>query len=132
MTNTPPRLGLIGTGTIAAAIVEGLALSGNEPILLSPRNADIAADLASRFSHVGVASDNQAVIDASDLVILAVRPPLADAVLGPLRFRPDHRLLSLIATSPISRVRESSAPPAHVFCQVTLPPLAPTERSPPP
>src|SRR3546814_4767767 len=92
MTNTPPRLGLIGTGTIAAAIVEGLALSGNEPILLSPRNADISAALARRISHVGVASVNQAVIDASDLVILAVRPQNADAGLGPLRFCPEPRL----------------------------------------
>src|SRR3546814_6581800 len=68
--STPARLGFIGTGTIAAAIVEGLALSGEEPILLSPRNADIAARLSDRFSHVGVANDNQAVLDQSDLVIL--------------------------------------------------------------
>src|SRR3546814_20031081 len=114
MTNTPPRLGLIGTGTIAAAIVEGLALSGNEPILLSPRNADIAADLASRFSHVGVASDNQAVIDDSDLVLLAVRPQIAYAVLGPLRFRPDPRILRLLAPVSLARVREWTAPPGPV------------------
>src|SRR3546814_16049020 len=110
MTNTPPRLGLIGTGTIAAAIVEGLALSGNEPILLSPRNADIAADLASRFSHVGVASDNQAVIDDRDLVILDVRPQTADAVPGTLRFRPDHRILALISTVALPPFRPGPGP----------------------
>src|SRR3546814_17844960 len=126
MTNTPPRLGRIGTGTIAAAFVEGLALSGNEPILLSPRNADIAADLASRFSHVSVASDNQAVIDDSDLVILAVRPQIADAVLGPLRFRPDHRILSMIATVSLARVREWTAPAVPVVRAVPLPPGAPS------
>src|SRR3546814_15545206 len=87
MTNTPPRLGLIGTGTIAAAIVEGLALSGNEPILLSPRNADIAADLASRFSHVGVASDNQAGIDDSDLVIRSEERPVGKEGVSTCRFR---------------------------------------------
>src|SRR3546814_12197537 len=126
MTNTPPRLGLIGTGTVAAAIVEGLAMSGNEPILLSPRNADSAADLASRFSHVGVASDNQAVIDDSDLVILAVRPQIADAVLGPLRFRPDHRILILIATVSLARLRAWPAPAVQVVRAGPLPPGAPS------
>src|SRR3546814_5110849 len=90
--STPARLGFIGTGTIAAAIVAGLALSGEEPILLSPRNADIAARLSARFSHVGVANDNQAVLDQTDLVILAVRPPIADSVLEDLKFGHDPRL----------------------------------------
>src|SRR3546814_1446192 len=95
--STPARLGFIGTGTIAAAIVEGLALSGEEPILLSPRNADIEARLSDRFSHVGVANDNQAVFDQSDPVLLAGRPQIAESVLEYLKFRPDHPISSLIA-----------------------------------
>jgi len=122
--STPARLGFIGTGTIAAAIVEGLALSGEEPILLSPRNADIAARLSDRFSHVGVANDNQAVLDQSDLVILAVRPQIADSVLEDLKFRPDHRILSLIATVSLARLREWTAPAATVVRAVPLPPVA--------
>src|SRR3546814_14762740 len=96
--STPARLGFIGTGTIAAAIVEGLALSGEEPILLSPRNADIAARLSDRFSHVGVANDNQAVLDQSHLVLLAVPPQTADSVPENLNFLPDHRTFIPIPT----------------------------------
>src|SRR3546814_14475518 len=85
--STPARLGFIGTGPIAAAIVEGLALSGEEPILLSPPNADIAARLSDRFSHVGVANDTQAVLDQSDLVTPAVPPQHAHQVHHTLKFR---------------------------------------------
>jgi pyrroline-5-carboxylate reductase len=119
-----PRLGFIGTGTIAVAIVEGLSASGAEAILLSPRNAEIAAGLAARFAHVDVATDNQAVLDNTDAVLLAVRPQVADAVLGPLRFRPDHRVISLIATVSLDRLRGWTAPAAKVVRAVPLPPVA--------
>jgi pyrroline-5-carboxylate reductase len=47
-------LGFVGTGTIAAAIVEGLCATPDAgPILVSPRNADTAADLAARFAKCG-------------------------------------------------------------------------------
>src|SRR3546814_11987369 len=60
--STPARLGFIGTGTIAAAIVEGLALSGAEPILLSTRNADIAARLSDPRSPFVEVNDNMGVL----------------------------------------------------------------------
>src|SRR5262245_4739042 len=92
------RLGFVGTGTIAAAIIEGLfAADGAHSITVSPRNAEVAADLAARFANVRIAPTNQAVLDASDVVFLAVRPQIADGVLRELRFRPDHHVISLIA-----------------------------------
>ena len=75
-------LGFIGTGTMAAAMVEGL---GGTDILVSPRGAAVAAGLARRFPGVRVAADNQAVIDGCDMVVLAVRPHVAEAVIRPLR-----------------------------------------------
>lgn len=117
-------IGFVGAGTIAAAMIEGLALSGNEPIIISPRNADIAADLAGRFPHVTIAADNQAVVDASDMVVLSVRPQIADEVLRPLAFRSDHHVLSLIATISLDYLREVTAPAATVTRAVPLPPVA--------
>lgn len=96
-------LGFIGTGTMAAAMVEGL---GGDDILLSPRGADIAADLASRFPGVTVASSNQAVVDGCDMVILSVRPQVAEAVVRALRFRPGQKVLSLIAATQIETLRD--------------------------
>lgn len=96
-------LGFIGTGTMAAAMVEGL---GGGDILLSPRGAEVAADLARRFPGVRVAADNQAVIDGSDMVVLAVRPQVAEAVIRPLRFRPGQTVVSVIAATQITSLRD--------------------------
>ena len=57
------RLGIIGVGAIAAAIVEGLMRTKHDAlVVLSPRGADRAAYLASRFPTVTVAPSNQAVV----------------------------------------------------------------------
>lgn len=94
------RLGFIGTGTITAHIVQGLKASGlaDWQVVLSPRSESVAATLAV-LPGVSVAADNQAVIDSSDAVVLAVRPQVAAEVLKPLRFHPDRPLISLIAAT---------------------------------
>ena len=71
-------LGFVGTGTIAAAMVEGL---GGKDVLLSPRGADMAASLAARFPGVRVATSNQAVVDGCETVVLSVRPQVAEEVI---------------------------------------------------
>src|SRR6185437_12714819 len=96
---TTMRIGFIGTGTITSAIVSGLNASDSTAFtfLLSPRNADVAASLASAFDNVTVAASNQAVLDGCDIIMLAVRPQVASDVLESLRFRPDHHVISLVA-----------------------------------
>ena len=55
------KLGFVGTGTITAAIVDGLAAAGTDlSIALSPRNTETAAALAAititrLFERVGTA-----------------------------------------------------------------------------
>ncbi|MEQ0561823.1 NAD(P)-binding domain-containing protein [Amycolatopsis sp. NEAU-NG30] len=47
---------------------------GEQPeVFLSPRSARTAAELAERHENVRVCESNQAVVDRSDLVIIAVR-----------------------------------------------------------
>jgi pyrroline-5-carboxylate reductase len=84
------KLGFVGTGAITAAIVTGLNSGFGEQhsIRLSPRNAKIAFDLATRFPGVSVAASNQDVLDSSDVVVLAVRLQVALSVVSELRFRP--------------------------------------------
>jgi pyrroline-5-carboxylate reductase len=102
-----PALGFIGTGTISAAILRGLKTSplAGWPALLSPRNTELASALAASLPGVTVASDNQAVIDGATMVILAVRPQVAEAVLRPLRIRVDQTVISLIAGLPIDTIK---------------------------
>ncbi|MDE3028119.1 MAG: NAD(P)-binding domain-containing protein, partial [Paracoccaceae bacterium] len=101
-------IGFIGTGTITAAIVRGLKASNprGRPVLLSPRNADLSAALAAQLAGVEVAASNQDVLDRTDLVVLAVRPQVAEVVLRGLRFAPDTPVISLIAGLDHDRLRD--------------------------
>jgi pyrroline-5-carboxylate reductase len=121
-----PRVGFIGVGTIAEALITGMCATGEQraTFLLSPRNADIAKRLAERFSSVEVAGDNQAVIDGSDIIFLAVRPQVAADVLGTLKFRQDQRIVSLIATFDVARLRTLVAPASTIARAAPLPPVA--------
>lgn len=118
-------LGFIGCGTITAAIVTGLKSCGHEEaIVVSPRNAAVAAGLARRFANVTVAATNQAVLDACDVAFLAVRPQILTAVMADLRFRPDHQVISLVALTSLAYLRTATAPAATVTRAVPMPMVA--------
>lgn len=120
------RLGFVGTGAITSAIVTGLNAAGigDDTILVSPRNAAIAAALAAKFPSVQVAASNQAVLDGSDIVMLAVRPQVAAEVLSKLTFRSDHHVISLMAIIPLEQVRALVAPASKVTRAIPLPLVA--------
>jgi pyrroline-5-carboxylate reductase len=120
------RLGFIGTGKITAAVVGGLCATGAPPpIVLSPRNSRTAAALAAAHPDaVRVAASNQEVVDASDILVLAVRPQQLEEVAGSLRFRPDQLILSFVATVPAARLRPLVAPASRLVRACPLPSLA--------
>ncbi len=131
------QLGFIGTGEITASIVTGLSSSGAKAhtIWLSPRNPVIARTLADRFEGTVVASSNQEVLDHSETIVIAVRPPVARTVLSELHFRADHQVISLVAALPLKSVSELVAPATRVTRAVPLPStarrLSPTAIHPP-
>ena len=119
------RMGFVGTGRIAEAIVTGLCTSAAPPeqVLLSPRNAAIAQRLAARFPLVRVAADNEAVVAGSEIVALSLRPAMAGEVLRPLAFRRGQRVLSLMALVPMAEVR-ALIDPAEAVRVLPLPTAA--------
>ncbi|HET7267040.1 MAG TPA: pyrroline-5-carboxylate reductase [Oleiagrimonas sp.] len=119
-------IGFIGTGALTAAIVSGLQTLAEGPasVMLSPRNAQIAAELAARFPDVRIAEDNQAVLDQCDTIVLAVRPQVADAVLPALRFRKDHHVITLIGILSREAVADMVAPAEHVTKALPMPMIA--------
>jgi pyrroline-5-carboxylate reductase len=120
------RIGFIGTGNIAAATVRGLCTAAPAPerVLISPRNAEKAAALAAEFSQVEIAADNQAVVDGSEWVVIAVRPPQVEPVVSPLRFRPDHKVISLAAAVSLATLQKLMAPSTRIVRAVPQPTVA--------
>ena len=120
------KLGFIGTGALTSAIVTGLkSHPGDSPsILLSPRNADIAAELAASYPDVTVAPDNQSVLDDCDIAMLAVRPQIAGDVLPVLEFRPEHVVISLMATISLEQVAAFAAPARRIVKALPMPMVA--------
>ena len=117
-------LGVIGVGAIGAAMVSGLSECAEPPsILLSPRNAVLASNLAARYPNVRVADSNQAVVDRSSVVLLCVRPADASQVLAALRFR-DQSVISVMAGVSISKLRELIGSAPSIARAIPLPSVA--------
>jgi pyrroline-5-carboxylate reductase len=118
--------GVIGVGAIGAAIVTGLCESVQDAprIVLSPRNADRAAELASRFPTVRVAASNQEVIDSSSVLLLCVRPQDARSVLAGLTFSSQQPVISMMAGISIAALRELIAPAQEIARAIPLPAVA--------
>lgn len=93
------KIGFIGTGTIAASMIDGLMASQLKitKIVISPRNAQLAERLAADYDKVTIAADNQAVIDATDHVFLCLRSQIAETVLKSLKFKKEQQVISVLA-----------------------------------
>lgn len=121
------KIGIVGTGFIAEAMVDGLLRDSVEGLsfVLSPRNCATASRLASRNpSSVSKATSNQEVVDASDVVILSVRPAIAKDVIGSLRFRAEHTVVSVIAAIQLSEMRRMVSPARKVVLAIPLPAMS--------
>lgn len=93
------RLGIIGTGVIAEALVIGLSTAPNPPdVIVSPRSEAISTRLAADYANVTRAESNQAVIDASDILLLAVRPTQVEETLAGLSIPARRLVVSLVAS----------------------------------
>jgi pyrroline-5-carboxylate reductase len=87
--------GIIGVGHLIQHVLPTL-VKADARFLLSVRNREIAEAMSRRFD-LEIVDSNQAIVDRSDLVILAVRPFHAVDAVRPLAFRNDHILLSFCA-----------------------------------
>jgi len=105
------RIGVIGTGTISSAVVESIAQDGHQ-ICVSERSAANSARLAAQYDCIS-AAPNQAVLDQTDTIFIALMPEVAAKILGTLRFHSGHRVISFMAGVSMD-VLSSITAPAHV------------------
>jgi len=116
------RLGFLGTGTIAEAVVRGLAPDGHQ-ITVSERSAVRAARLAAEFPNVSVAT-NQGVVAASEVLFLGLMAEDAPEVLRALRFQPDQRVVSFMAGLSLEEVGPLVAPARAEAVMLPFPGIA--------
>lgn len=119
-------VGFIGVGEIAKAMIEGLATAVARPlpIVLSPRGREHAEALSSRFDTVRIAESNGDVVDASDTVVLAVRPEQLSAALDGVRFRSSQVVVSALAGVDIAELRSIIGTDVPVIRSIPLPPVS--------
>lgn len=116
------RLGFLGTGEITTAMVRGLAGQGHR-ILVSPRNAAIAATLAAEIPEVTILHNDE-VVAGSDVLFLCLLARVAEDMLPSLPFHAGHTILSAMVDMPLARLRDLCAPATEIALTIPLPPIA--------
>lgn len=116
------RIGFLGTGEITAAMVRGLKGQGHR-ILVSPRNATVAATLAAELPEVTSAPNDQ-VVAGSDVVFLCLLARVAEQVLPNLPFRAGQTVISVMVDAPLAKLRQLCAPATDIVLTIPLPPIA--------
>ncbi len=118
------RVGFIGTGEIAAAMVHGLHLCGaDHQIMVSRRGAATAAQLAREYPSLTIA-ENAAIVAGSDIVFLCLLARDAAAALQGLPYRADQTIFSVMVDMPLSRLQTLCAPARDIHLTIPLPPIA--------
>ncbi|MGB3146291.1 MAG: NAD(P)-binding domain-containing protein [Paracoccaceae bacterium] len=116
------RIGVLGCGVIASAVVRGIALDGHQ-ITLSERSARHAQALAAEFPAITIAA-NQAVVDASEVIFLGLMADAAPAILGALQFRPQQRIISFMAGASLAEADQMVRPARAVALMMPFPAIA--------
>ncbi len=101
------RLGFIGAGNMASALLRGLLESDfvtPERVCASDVSAEQRRAIEKEFG-IAVHAENRAVIETADVIVVAVKPQVVDTVLADLAeaHEPRHLLISLLAGVPIAR-----------------------------
>ena len=101
-------LGFIGTGKISSSIIFGIFKSKLKVkrIYISSRNRNIAKKLAKKYSKIKVLKDNQDIIDKSSTIFLGITPNVANKILGKLKFSKNKRIISLISTINLNKLKK--------------------------
>ena len=116
-------IGFIGTGTISAAVIEGLQSLPEAPeIVVSPRSEAMSVALSTKFRKVRRASSNAEVATA-DMVFLGMRPMHLEEAMAGIDFGPGQIVASMVAGFSLDDIR-ARWPRATVCRFIPLPGIA--------
>src|SRR5690242_387996 len=99
------RIGFIGTGTISAAVIEGLQSLPDAPeVIVSPRSEATSLALAAKFAKVRRAGSNADAAKA-EMVFLGMRPMHLDEAMAGIDFGAEQILVSMVAGFSLAEIK---------------------------
>jgi pyrroline-5-carboxylate reductase len=118
------KIGIIGTGTIASAIVTGFCTqkTGHE-FFLSPRGSSKAAALSAKFPEAKVCESNQKVLDNAEWIFITLQKKDFGA-LNELKFKKDHKVLNMATEMRLPALKEITGETLLLAHVVPLPMMA--------
>lgn len=120
------NVGIIGIGKIGSKVAEALLKYGAKDlsILISERNSTFSKQLQTQFPKVKVFSDNQALVDESEIILVALRTEVALSVLQGLCFKSSQTLISLVPSTKVSDLKGALNVDIPIIRMTPLPPIA--------
>ena len=116
-------IGFIGTGTISAAVIEGLQSLPDAPeIVVSPRSEGVSLALAAKFKKVRRAESN-AEVAKCEIVFLGMRPMHLEEAMAGIEFGAGQIVASMVAGFGLDDIRKRW--PKAIVCRfIPLPGIA--------
>lgn len=100
-TPAPARWGFLGAGKMAGALIQGLIRAGmaSPPLIWASDPHEPAREATAIASGITVTDDNRAVVQRSDVLVLAVKPQTMSQVLAEIQsvMTRDHLVISVAA-----------------------------------
>ena len=117
-------LGFIGTGKISSSIIYGIFNTKLKVkrIYISSRNKNIAKKLTKKFAKVKIVNNNQEIINRSSTIILGITPNVANRILSKLRFSKNKKIISLISTINLEKLKNFTKN-KNIVRVIPLPPV---------
>lgn len=114
------RIAVLGAGNMGASLIGGILKAGlttNERLLATTKSHEHAEQVARRFSIPVTAGGNLAAVQASDIIIIAVKPTAVSALLEEVRpaLRKEQILVSLAASLPLPVLEKHAGEPMAMF-----------------
>ena len=100
------KIGFIGVGKMASAIINGLNSTSHD-IIISGSSLARSREIAEQL-EVTAAASHQELIDQADLVILGIKPQMFDTVLADLAFH--QPIMSMAAGMTLERLANLTSP----------------------
>lgn len=113
------KIGFIGGGNMAAALIRGLLHSATmtaDQIRASDVKAERLAELHEKYG-IQTSLDNDEIVRFADVIVIAVKPQIVDRILAPIAaaMKPGDLVISIAAGVPIEAFESRLAPGARVI-----------------